>query len=193
MDQLHCRPVQVDGHTHKEITMPNPPHRLLVLACTATKRPDLSPLPALQRYDGPSFRTLRRWRTLNPHDAERLDVLILSARLGLIAADALIEDYDQRMTQQQAVALQPAVSAALQQFLALRSPYAATLLHLGQGYLSALVPDLDNRMDSVQRADMVRAWLTGVAGPKLGILSLTEGGIGRRLGQLKSWLETTRD
>ncbi len=90
--------------------MHDPPHRLLILACTATKRPDLGPLPALQRYDGPSFRTVRRWRTLNPCDAERLDILILSARLGLITADAPIEDYDQRMTQRQAVALQPAVS-----------------------------------------------------------------------------------
>ncbi len=97
------------------------------------------------------------------------------------------------MTQQQAVALQPAVSAALQQFLASRSPYAATLLHLGQGYLPALVPDLDNMMDSVQRAGRVRAWLTSVAESKFGILSLTEGGIGRRLGQLKGWLETPRN
>jgi Family of unknown function (DUF6884) len=178
---------------HKGITMPDSPQCLLLLACTATKRPDPSPLPALQRYDGPSFRTLRKWRTVYPGGAKQLDILILSARLGLIAADALIENYDQRMTQQQAVALQPAVSAALQQFLALRSPYAATLIHLGQGYLSALVPGLDQKIDSVQRAERVCAWLTNITGAKLGILSLTGGGIGRRLSQLKGWLENPRN
>jgi hypothetical protein len=104
-----------------------------------------------------------------------------------------IEDYDQRMTHQQAVALQPAVSAVLQQFLASRSPYAATLIHLGQAYLPALVPGLDQKIDSVQRAERVCAWLTNITGAKLGILSLTEGGIGRRLGQLKGWLENPRN
>jgi len=178
---------------HKGITMHDSPQRLLLLACTATKRPDLGPLPALQRYDGPSFRTLRKWRTLNPRDAERLDVLILSARLGLINVAAPIEHYDQRMTRQQAVALQPAVSAALQQFFALRSPYAATLFHLGQDYIPALVPDLDQQIDSIQRAERVRAWLTSITESKFGILSLTEGGIGRRLGQLKGWLENPRN
>jgi hypothetical protein len=104
-----------------------------------------------------------------------------------------IEQYDQRMTQQRAVALQPAVSAVLQQFLALRSPYATTLIHLGQGYLPALVPNLGEQLASIQRAERVCAWLTNITGAKLGILSLTEGGIGRRLGQLKAWLGNPRN
>ena len=173
--------------------MHDPPHRLLILACTATKRHDLAPLPALQRYDGPSFRTVRRWRTLNPYDAERLDVLILSARLGLITADAPIEDYDQRMTQQQAVALQPAVSVALQLFFELHSPYAATLIHLGQDYLSALAPDLGNGLDTAERARQIHTWLATLAGVQPGIVTLTAGGIGTRLGQIKRWLEDPHD
>jgi hypothetical protein len=169
--------------------MHDPPHRLLVLACTATKRPDLGQLPALQRYDGPSFRTVRRWRMLNPCEAERLDVLILSARLGLITADAPIEDYDQRMTQRQALALQPAVSAALHQFFALHSSYAATLIHLGQDYLPALVPDLGNGLDAAGHARHIHTQLATIAGVQPGIITLTAGGIGTQLGQIKRWLE----
>jgi hypothetical protein len=172
--------------------MHDPPHRLLILACTATKRHDLGQLPALRRYDGPSFRTVRRWRILHPYDAERLGIIILSARLGLITADAPIEDYDQRMTQRQAVALQPAVSAALHQFFALHSPYAATLIHLGQDYLPALVPDLDNRLDAAERARHVHTQLATIAGVQPGIVTLTAGGIGMRLGQIKRWLEDPR-
>jgi hypothetical protein len=172
--------------------MHDPPHRLLVLACTATKRHDRGPLPALQRYDGPSFRTLRRWRMLHPGNAEQLDVLILSARMGLITADTPIEGYDQRMTPRQAVALQPAVSAALQQFFALRSPYSATLIHLGQDYLPALAPDLGNGPDAAERARQVHTRLATIAGVQPGIVTLTAGGIGARLGQIKRWLEAIR-
>ncbi|MEI6778449.1 MAG: hypothetical protein WCK70_16245 [Chloroflexales bacterium] len=37
-----------------------PPHRLLIIACTATKRPDVPLLPAYHRYLGTSFCILRR-------------------------------------------------------------------------------------------------------------------------------------
>lgn len=50
-----------------------PPRRLLILACSATKRDDPTYMPAIERYDGPLWRTLR-------------------------AADTPIETYDARMT-----------------------------------------------------------------------------------------------
>ena len=173
--------------------MNDPPRRLLILACTATKRRDQNPIPALLRYDGPSFRTLRKWQTANAADAERMDLLILSAKLGLIAADTEIEDYDQRMTPERAAVLQPVVSSALQQFLAKHGPYAATLVHLGQDYLLALVPNLRRSMDSVQRSRQLREELIAIAATQLGTLTVTEGGIGARLGQLKRWLENPCD
>lgn len=74
------------------------PRRLLVMACTATKRSEPSLLPAGERYDGPSFRLLRRWQREHPAAAARLDVFILSAAFGFISADQLIPDYNQRLT-----------------------------------------------------------------------------------------------
>jgi hypothetical protein len=147
------------------------PRRLLLLACTATKRADPHPIPAIERYDGPSFRTLRKWRAANAAAAEHLDVLILSARLGLIAADALISDYNQRMTRARAAELHEAVDAALTHTLAQRGPYTATLVHLSRDYLPAIGQSI-------------------LQTPAYGLVSFTNGGIGVRLSQIKTWLTT---
>ena len=148
-----------------------PPKRLILLACTATKRADPDPLPAIQRYDGPSFRTLRKWQAANPAAAEHLDVRILSAKLGLIAADAPISDYNQRMTPERAAELRQIVSTGLAHVAAQHGPYTATLIHLGQDYLRAL------SLEQVQAAPF-------------GEVTFTKGGIGVRLGQIKRWLES---
>lgn len=67
--------------------------RLLVLACSATKRPDPGHLPARERYDGPL------WRTLRATDPDgRAKVAFLSARYGFRAADTPIQDYEARLT-----------------------------------------------------------------------------------------------
>lgn len=69
-------------------------HRLLILACSATKRHDPGWMPAWERYDGPLWQT---WRTVDPH--RRLArVGFLSARYGFRRADSPIEDYDARLT-----------------------------------------------------------------------------------------------
>lgn len=68
--------------------------RLLVLACSATKRPDPGYLPARERYDGPLWRTLR---ATDP-DGRRAKVAFLSARYGFRTADTPIQDYDARLT-----------------------------------------------------------------------------------------------
>jgi len=70
------------------------PRRLLVLACSATKRPDPGRIPARHRYDGPLWRTLR---ATDPDD-RLARVAFLSARLGFRDARSEIEDYDARLT-----------------------------------------------------------------------------------------------
>jgi hypothetical protein len=70
--------------------------RLLILACSQRKRPDAELLPALERYDGPAFRVLRRF--LRSRAPDPPDVLILSAEHGLIPRDLPIAAYDRKMT-----------------------------------------------------------------------------------------------
>ncbi len=69
-------------------------HRLLILACSATKRSREGWIPAIDRYDGPL------WQTLRAIDPEPQDtkVAVLSARYGFIDSRSPIENYDTRLT-----------------------------------------------------------------------------------------------
>jgi hypothetical protein len=153
-------------------TLPDmPARRLLIIACTATKRPDVPLLPAYLRYLGTSFRILRRWIADHPNAAARLDVAILSAEFGLIPAIQPIPDYDRRMTPERAEALRGQVCAALQQIGLVRG-YAEVFISAGAVYRLALADALP-----LFGATPV---LTAPAGA----------GIGRQLAALKQWLST---
>jgi hypothetical protein len=69
-------------------------YRLLILACSATKNPSEEEMPAIDRYDGPLWQTLR---AVDRHGS-RATVLFLSAHYGLRKATTLIEGYDQSLT-----------------------------------------------------------------------------------------------
>ena len=75
-------------------------HRITV-SCSQRKVETSEPLPALERYDGPTYRTLRKAM----HEGripKNLDVLIISAKYGLIGCQKSIDAYDERMTSVQA-------------------------------------------------------------------------------------------
>lgn len=72
----------------------NPRTRLLVLACSATKRGRPKRIPGRDRYDGPLWRTLR---AVDP-EGTKAKVAFLSARFGFRGADTPIENYDARLT-----------------------------------------------------------------------------------------------
>lgn len=71
--------------------------QLLLLPCSATKRKDDGPLPALERYDGPMYKVLRSFLRDNAWP-QSLSVAVLSAEYGLMGGLASIHDYDKRMT-----------------------------------------------------------------------------------------------
>ncbi|MCP4560161.1 MAG: hypothetical protein GY873_09070 [Bosea sp.] len=79
----------------------HPSSRLLVLACSATKRDGQSYMPAIQRYDGPLWQTLR---AVDPY-GEKAKVAFLSAHLGFCAASSPIESYNALMSDQMAAAM----------------------------------------------------------------------------------------
>jgi hypothetical protein len=139
--------------------------RLLVLACSARKRMEAGLLPAVDRYDGPAFRVLRK-ALANTDDPP--DVLILSARYGLIPADREIPDYDQKLSPDDAEALRPGILRVLGEVLAGRA-YAEAAFCLGRDYRRAVAG----------HEEVVPA---GVA-----VVRIT-GGQGTRLRNLRSWL-----
>lgn len=111
-------------------------HRLLILSRSQRKRPDAILLPALERYDGPLFRVLRKFLRESPSKQRHPDVYILSAQLGLISADQLIPNYDCQMTPQLASRLQPQVHAEFRHLLK-HKPYEESFISVGKNYAAA--------------------------------------------------------
>lgn len=140
--------------------------RLLILACTSRKRSDTSLLPAIQRYDGPSFRVLRKYLRSVPD--EDLAVLILSAEFGLIRRDTPIPDYDRLMSFQRAEQLRSTVANQFSEFMKEIAP-KKMLVSAGRTYLRAL--------PAIEKASM-----RGVP------VSVTDGSIGKKLTKLRDWL-----
>lgn len=143
-------------------------HRLLVIACSQRKNPAKGLLPAIDRYDGPAFRVLRKY--LREHPVEAPAVLILSAKYGLIAADREIPNYDCRISAKTAEKLRPATVEVARQ--ALQSPRPERIgLCLGKKYSAAL--------------DGFRKYA-----PKSVHVDVLGGGLGRRLARLREWLHS---
>lgn len=70
---------------------------LIVMACSSTKQNGAADMPAIYRYDGPMWRTLRAALSEVPEDLHP-SVWFLSARYGFHPADMPIADYEERMT-----------------------------------------------------------------------------------------------
>jgi hypothetical protein len=137
--------------------------RLLILACSQRKRSDASPLPSIERYDGPAFRLLRRYRRLTQDSG--LIVYVLSAEFGLIPAKKPIPTYDRRMTSERADDLRSSVAAAVQAAIMRHQP-SEVFICAGKTYLRALDRLAEN-------------------GPRL---SVARGGQDEKLASLKAWL-----
>ena len=138
---------------------------VLVVACSRRKRTASGLMPAIERYDGPLFRVLRKARR-EGYWPLGLDVFILSAKYGLIDWSECIEPYELRMTEAISKQLRPQV---LRTLASLRLEHVRELyIELGKDYLKALP---------------VMPQVCPCANIRYGF-----GTIGRRLHDLKVWL-----
>lgn len=144
--------------------------KLLVLSCSQSKRYECSRLPAIQRYDGPSFRLLRRY--LKDSD-EEIGIYILSAKYGLIPHTRRIPFYDQRMTKHRAQELERKIKGQAQQLFSSelhRQKIGHQLfINLGKDYLQAFEP----------------AYPLFASGS---IVTTASGATGKRLANMYDWL-----
>ena len=137
---------------------------LLLISCSQRKVESPEPLMAIDRYDGPTYRTLRK-----AIDADRipenLHVLIISAKHGLIPWQQSIEPYDQCMTPERADVLRPGIQRELIEVLS-EKRYAEVFMNLGKTYMRTL------------------------EGFHWGLHTTLEasGGIGLKTSQMKAWL-----
>ena len=139
--------------------------RLLILSCADRKRETDDWLPALDLYDGPAYRVVRKFLR-NYQWPEDLSIAVLSAKYGLFGVLKGIEHYDQRMDSDIAEAKAGECSTILKKWATFhRSVYVS----LGKDYMPAVRPALNEL--SIE-------------------FDVFEGGIGRKLNQVKSLLRS---
>ena len=75
--------------------------RTIVISCSEKKIASSLPIPVIDIYDGPYFKTLRKLKRegLFPEDVK---VFVISAKYGLLQLNDTIMSYDQHMTKNRA-------------------------------------------------------------------------------------------
>lgn len=140
---------------------------LLIMACSGRKLPTIGLIPAIERYDGVNYRVLKKAQR-EGYFPSNLDILIISAKYGLIKPETLIENYDLQMTNKRSLELRASVSQSLDKHLS-NNQYSEIFLNLGKDYLKTISNS---------------KYLTEFSGE----LVMGEGRIGQKMAQMKAWL-----
>jgi hypothetical protein len=137
--------------------------RLLVLGCSQRKKSVAGAVAAIDLYDGPAFRTLRRFIADGGRPPR---TVIASGKHGLIESDRRISSYDQSLKTADD-RLRGSVSAGLTKVL--RDGVDAVFVSAGGSYLEAMRSALETVPASAievavgppgVRAAQLRSWLT---------------------------------
>ena len=137
---------------------------LLILPCGKYKE-NVNNVRAVDLYTGPFYRVLRRRYDLQNKD---LDILILSAKYGLLESNEIVSYYDQMMNKKRAAELQDQVYNKLKSYLADKS-YEEIFINMGKIYELAINDESRELLNSFNTT-----WIKGE--------------IGERCQQLKDWL-----
>ena len=135
---------------------------LLIMSCSKTKK-HLDNVPAMQLYDGQAYRVLKK-RT-----PQNLEIVIISAKYGLLRSTDIISYYDQVMTVSRAAGMRKEVSEAIMNIVSGEN-FRRTFISLGFPYNLAVSEELMGFLDENFH------------------LQVAHGPIGKRLHQLKEWL-----
>jgi len=139
---------------------------LIIVSCSKKKKNLGKNVPAIELYDGPVFKILRKFSTLKKFD--RLDILIISAKYGVLKYTDKINYYDEKMNQSKAKVMKPQIMKKISDFLAVNN-YEEIFINLGKNY-SVSIEGLENLVDSSCK------------------IIYAKGRIGERLKQTKEWL-----
>jgi hypothetical protein len=134
---------------------------LLIIACSARKRRSSHSLPAIEIYDGPAYRIIRKRLRLGDGQPE---IWILSAKHGLIRATHRIYPYDVRMSRKRAGEICKQVESFIERY-APPGRFNRIFVWAGKDYLFALPPSFLTRCN----------------------VYIADGYIGKKLKLLKDW------
>ncbi len=111
--------------------------RCLIVGCSRTKVSSSQPLAAIELYDGPAFRVVRRYLGQAPKAVKNVDIFVLSAEFGLISAETKISSYDRLMNAARAAELRPSVLEAVRAQICPQN-YTEVFLSMGKTYVQAM-------------------------------------------------------
>ena len=109
---------------------------LLIISCSNNKDHQKRLMPAIQRYTGASYGVINKLKREGSFPTN-LDVLIISAKYGLILSDELIEDYDRKMDISRARELNEPAVKKLKEILQ-KTDYESILINLGREYMETI-------------------------------------------------------
>ena len=117
---------------------------LLVQSCSATKQDVNNPVKALDLYDGYFFRIIKKAMRAGRFQSG-FDIVIISAKHGIVEPDDEIGYYDQRMNSKRAKELNADVIDAIAEKVT-ENRYDKVWINLGKDYLPA-VDGLESLID----------------------------------------------
>ena len=144
---------------------------LVILSCGERKRRTSRLLPAIDRYDGPTFRVLRKHTRDTPESSA--GACILSARFGLIPGTLLIPRYNFSLADADQRSLRRRVEKQLKRTLDVMQP-ERLFVSVGRGYWHLLAGTLAREVSPAK-------------------LAVATGGIGGRASQLAHWLRQSKN
>jgi len=117
---------------------------LLIQSCSATKKSVDTPVPALDLYDGYFFRIIKKAVRANRFQPG-LDIIIISAKHGVVEPDDHIGYYDQEMDTERANELNDEIIDAIASKV-VEHEYEKVWVNLGKDYMPA-VDGIDEAVD----------------------------------------------
>ena len=155
---------------------------LLIIGCSQRKVKTPEPLAAIDRYDGPVYRTLRKMRR-DGYTYPNLDCCIISAEYGIVIPHQMIPDYDRRMPPERADVLTEGIQAWLRHCLFTKGKgYSEVFLNLGKTYMRTLdgfhwglIPTLEATGGIGQKTQQMKAWLERIRGQNQNALDSLDG------------------
>ena len=150
---------------------------LLIIGCSQRKIESPGEIPAIDRYDGPTYRCLRKFRDAYGFP-NNLRILILSAKYNLIFPETHIAAYDKKMTLARAKDMAIDVQCDLIRCLIFNDmAYGGTdqaFINLGKNYMRTLdgfnwgtISTMEASGGIGQKTQQMKAWLERLRGPNL--------------------------
>jgi hypothetical protein len=139
----------------------------LIISCSKKKNRMPKKCRAIDIYTGINYKTIKKLKRENKL-LKNIDILIISAKYGLIHPDSLINTYEMKMTKKRALELNPVICKKLEGGFD-KKKFSEIFINLGKEYMMAI-----NGFEELL--------------PNNTKIVYAHGGIGQRLSQMKKWI-----